>query len=180
MRQQGGIVSMKEIFNRRSVRTYTDQSISQEDILALLKAAMQAPSAGNQQPWDFIVIQEKQNLLQLKMILPYGKCLEQSPLAIVVCGNKNYQKFEYDFWVQDCSAAIQNLLLEAVYLDLGAVWLGCYPIEERVTKVQELLSLPSSVIPLGIISIGHPDTSPEPINRFKEERIHYENWKNNK
>ena len=82
---------MKEIFNRRSVRTYTDQSISQEDILALLKAAMRAPSAGNQQPWDFIVIQEKQNLLQLKMTLPYGKCLEQSPLAIVVCGNKNYK-----------------------------------------------------------------------------------------
>lgn len=167
---------MKTILERRSVRNYTEELVSMDDLTALLKAGMRAPSAGNAQPWEFIVIQKRQCLLELKNILPYGKCLEQAPLAIVVCGNKAYQKYEYDFWVQDCSASIQNILLEATYLQLGAVWLGCYPIEERVQQVQELLGLPKEIIPLGVVSIGHPKIIPAPIDTYKEERIHFEAW----
>lgn len=167
---------MKEIFERRSVRKYTNEPVSDEEITQLLKAAMRAPSASNQQAWEFIVIRDKNILLEITKFHPHAQMLDGAACAIVVCGNKAYTKSDYDFWVQDCSAATQNLLLEAVYLYLGAVWLSCYPNEERVKKLTKLLNLPEDVIPLNIISIGHPAEIPEPIDTFKEDRIHYNKW----
>ena len=167
---------MKEIMTRRSVRQYTDHQITPQEEEALLRAAMQAPSAGNEQPWEFLVVRERENMLKLTTGNPYSKMLEHAPMAIVVCGDTSLQRFPYDFWVQDCSAAVQNILIEAVHLGLGGVWLGTYPIEERVNGIKEAFSLPENIIPLAVLAIGQPLKQPEPADRFIPERIHRENW----
>ncbi|MBQ2327351.1 MAG: nitroreductase family protein [Clostridia bacterium] len=167
---------MKEIMNRRSVRQYTDHQITPEEETSLLRAAMQAPSAGNEQPWEFIVLRERENIMKLTVGNPYSKMLEHAPMAIVVCGDLSRQRFPYDFWIQDCSAAVQNILIEAVHLGLGGVWLGTYPIEERVKGIQQAFSLPENIVPLAVLAIGQPAKEPEPADRFIPERIHRENW----
>lgn len=170
---------MREILGRRSVREYMDQDIPQEEITRLLRAAMRAPSAVNQQPWEFVVLRDRSLMKQIIRFHPYAKMLEQAPCAIVVCGDKQRQPAHvaaYDFWVQDCSAATQNLLLEAVHLGIGAVWLGVYPIEERVKGVQELLGLPEHVVPLSVVSLGYPAQPPQPVDTYQPERVHWEQW----
>ena len=164
------------ILTRRSIRAYTDQPVAPELITQLLAAAMAAPSAGNQQPWQFVVITERGLLDALADLLPFGKMLKQAPLAIAVCGDMTAQTRE-GYWVQDCSAATQNLLLAAHALGLGAVWLGVYPREERVAGVRRLLAAPEQVIPLCLVSIGHPAEQREPANRYREERVHQNQWR---
>ncbi len=126
------------ILTRRSVRAYTDQPVSEELIHKLLVAAMSAPSAGNGQPWHFGVVTERTVLNSLAELLPFGKMLQQAPLAIVVCGETKGQPFD-GYWVQDCSAATENLLLAAHALGLGGVWLGVYPREDRAAGVKRIL-----------------------------------------
>lgn len=168
---------MKEIFERRSVRKYKDQPVSRGQIEQLLKAAMRAPSAVNQQPWEFMVIQDKAKMREIPGFHPYAKMLNEAACAIVVCGNLEKQVTgPYDYWVQDCSAATENLLLEAVHLGLGAVWLGVYPIPQRVKDVQECLGLPEHIVPLNIISLGWPEKAPEPVDTYRPERVHWEKW----
>lgn len=168
---------MKEIFNRRSVRNFTGETIAKDDIIQLLKAAMRAPSAVNQQPWEFIVIEDKSTLAKIMEIHPYAKMLDKVGCAIVVCGNKERFKSQHDYWVQDCSAATQNLLLEIVHLNLGGVWLGVYPNKDRVADIKQLLNLPEYITPLNIVAVGHPSKMPEPIDTFNPDRIHFEGWK---
>ena len=165
---------MKEIFERRSVRQYTEKELSQEVIENLLRAAMRAPSASNHQPWEFVVLRERAQIDRIPEIHPYAQMLKQATCAIVVCGNKQRQPTE--FWVQDCSAATQNLLLEAVHFGVGAVWLGVYPMEERTKAVQELLGLPEYIVPLNVISLGYPAQIPEPIDTYRPEFVHWEKW----
>ena len=167
---------MKEIFDRRSVRTYTDRDVTPQEEEKLLRAAMQAPSAGNEQPWEFIVLRDGEQMLKIEEGQQYATMLKTAPLAIVVCGNTECQRFPHDFWVQDCSAAIQNLLLEAVHLGLGGVWMGVYPVPERVENIKKVLSLPESVIPLGVIAIGQPAQQPQPADRYLPERVHRDRW----
>lgn len=167
---------MKEIFDRRSIRKYIDEAVSDEDLQKLLKAAMRAPSAGNEQPWEFVVLKERGNMLGIQKFHPYAGMLKQSAAVIVVCGSEERQKFPDAYWVQDCSAATQNILLEAQHLGLGAVWLGIYPLSDRVEGMKKLLDLPEHVTPLSAVSIGHPAESPEPIDSYDESRIHSEKW----
>lgn len=167
---------MEEIFRRRSVRHFTDMPVSEEDTLLLLKAAMQAPSAGNEQPWEFITIRDRGMMLKIVETQPYANALRESTLAIIVCGDTKKQKYPYDFWVQDCTAALQNILLEAVHLNLGAVWLGVYPIEERIANLSGKLGLPVNILPLGIVAVGHPVETPHPVDRFDAQRVHTEKW----
>ncbi len=167
---------MKEIFERRSVRTYTDRDITPDEEERLLRAGMQAPSAGNEQPWHFIVIRSRGTMQKINESQPYAKMLEKAPLCIAVCGDRRAQSFPFDFWVQDCSAAIQNMLLEAEHLGLGGVWLGVYPVPERVSNISALLGLPEDVLPLGLLAFGQPAGHPEPVDRFLPERVHKENW----
>jgi len=166
---------MNEIFKRRSIRQYLDKEVEKEKVEKLLKAAMAAPSAGNEQPWHFIVIKEREHLNRLAEIHPYASMLKEAPLAVAVCADLNEQKYE-GFWVQDCSAATENILLEAVNLDLGAVWLGVYPAEKRVKDIKEYLELPENVVPLSIISVGYPAGDKPGSGRFKPERVHYGSW----
>lgn len=166
---------MDSILKRRSIRKYKDIEVSNEIVEDLLKAAMAAPSAGNEQPWEFVVLRDKEIMKNITEIHPYSKMLLKSDVAIVVCGDEKKEVFK-GYWVQDCSAATENILLAAQDMGLGAVWLGVYPIADRVEKIQEILGLPSSVVPLSIVPVGYPDEEKTPGDRFDKTRIHYNGW----
>ena len=168
--------TLEAIRTRRSIREYTSQAIPDELVQELLAAAMQAPSAGNQQPWHFIVVAERKQLDALADVLPFGKMLHTAPLGIVVCTDTELEKYR-GFWVQDCSNATMNLLLAAHDRGLGAVWVGVYPVEDRVANLKQILGLPASVIPLSVVSLGYPLSTPEPpARRYRETRLHYNHW----
>lgn len=166
------------IFQRTSVRKYTDKQVTKEQIDLLMKAAMAAPSTKNVQPWDFVVIQKKETLLKITEIHNYSSMLKEAPLAIVVCGNKAKSSIEgiEEFWSQDCAAATENILLEATELGLGSVWLGVYPKNEVMKPLADLLMLPDYIIPFSIISLGYPKEEVQPKDKFNPQRIHYEKW----
>lgn len=167
---------MKEIFNRRSIRKFQDRPVEKEKILKLLHAAMQAPSSANQQPWEFLVVENKDTLKALSNTSPYAKPAEHCGVALVLMGNSDYFKAPGG-WVQDLSAAAQNILLEAVHLELGAVWLGVARAEERVDYLRRLFGLPENILPFAILAVGYPDGQKnEFMDRFKEERVHYEKF----
>lgn len=167
--------TIEAIQSRRSIRVFKDQPIEQEKVDTLLKAAMAAPSAGNQQPWHFILIDDKEVLSKVPSFHPYSGLLLKAPLAILVCGDPRLEKYE-GFWVQDCSAASQNILLAAHDLGLGAVWLGLHPIQERVDGMRELVHLPEIVVPLSLIAVGYPDEAKGSKNNFRKERIFYNSF----
>lgn len=167
---------MKNILNRRSIRKYTKKQVSDNNIDKLLKAAMAAPSAGNQQPWEFIVIKDKNTLSSIKKIKPSDYVmLDHAPVAIMVCGNLEREIYK-GYWSQDCSAATENILIATQSLELGAVWLGLYPEEYKISKIKNLIKLPEWIKPFSIISIGYPAEEKKPSKRFNRERIHYEKW----
>lgn len=164
---------IQTIFARRSIRKYTPEPVSEESIQTLLEAAMAAPSASNRKPWQFIVITERETLDALAESHRHGKMLFDAPLSIAVCGDLTEME---RFWVQDCSAATENLLLAATALGLGAVWLGVYPREERIRAVRKILSLPGHITPLNLIAIGHPAEEKQARTQFDRTRVHREKW----
>ena len=166
---------MKEIFERRSIRKYSKLPISDDDIEKLLRAAMAAPSAGNQQPWEFIIIKDKKLLTDITKVHPYSQMLKEASVAIVVSADLDKEK-HVGYWVQDCSAATENILIEAQHLGLGSVWLGVYPREGRVKGLKELLNLPVRVMPLSIVSLGYSEEKKEPSDRYDKLRIHINKW----
>lgn len=166
---------MNTILSRKSIRKYKDRKVSDDIVEELLRAGMQAPSAGNEQPWEFIVLRDKKIMKKITEFHPYSKMLLNTDVAIVVCGDKGKEKFK-DLWIQDCSAATENILIAAEDKGLGAVWLGVYPMEDRVDALKILLNLPDSVFPLSIIPIGYPDEQRETVSRFNKSRIHYDRW----
>lgn len=167
--------TMNSIIERRSIRKYKDQVVADEVITQLLKAGMYAPSAGNQQSWEFIVVKNKETLVRITEIHPYSQMLKEVSVAIVVCGNLQKEKYK-DYSVQDCSAATQNILLAAHAAGLGTVWLGVYPVADRINGVKEILGLPENIVPLSIIPIGYPAEKKEVPDRYNESYIHHEKW----
>ncbi|MDF2545920.1 MAG: nitroreductase family protein [Anaerosolibacter sp.] len=166
---------MNAILNRKSIRKFKDIKISDEIVEELLRAGMAAPSAGNEQPWEFIVLRDKEIMKKITEVHPYSKMLLNADVAIVVCGDEAKEVYK-GYWVQDCSAATENILIEVEDKGLGAVWLGVYPMEDRVEAIKHLLNLPASVIPLSIIPVGYPDEQRRPVDRFNKTRIHYDRW----
>lgn len=166
---------MNAIFTRRSIRKYKNEPISDEQLEILLKAGMSAPSAMNSQNWEFVIVRDKNHLSKLSTLNPYHQMLKDSALAIVVCGNTS-KILGDEYWIQNCSAATQNILIQANEMGLGAVWLGVAPYEEKMKKISDNLNLPDYVKPLGIISIGVPDEFKQPQNNFSLEKIHYEKF----
>ena len=142
---------MDEIFKRRSVRKFTDAPVEDEAVTQLLKAAMRAPSAGDEQPWEFIVLRDRETMIQVIDFHAYASMLRHAPCAIVVCGDVEKQRFEDDYWVQDCAAATENLLLEAVHLGLGAVWMALYPVKERVAGAKALFGITAVAIGVTLV-----------------------------
>lgn len=166
---------MSIIYLRRSVRKYQKKNVGDEIVTELLRAAMHAPSAGNAQPWHFIVIRSEEKKQKIAEVHPYASMVLQAPVAILVCADLNLEIYK-GFWVQDCSAATMNILLRAVELGLGAVWCGVYPNEERVEAFRKIFGLPEHVVPFSIVPVGYPAETLKPVDRFKPERIHYEAW----
>lgn len=167
---------METIFKRRSIRKYEDRPVEKEKIEKLLRAAMQAPSAVNQQPWEFIVVQDKDKLNKLSETSDYSKMVANSAVTFVLL-SRTEKMIVPGCVPQDMGAAAENLLLEAADLGLGAVWLGVASIKEREDYVGKLFNLPNSVKPFALISVGYPDDEKNHfIDRFDETRVHYESW----
>lgn len=163
------------LLNRRSIRKYTDQKISSQDINTMLKAAMYAPSAMNTQAWHFIVIEDKNILLNTLQSIPYAEMLKQSTAAILVCGDSSIEKNE-SWLLQNCSAVTQNILLSAFGLGIGSCWIGIQGMDEIVRNIKHQFKLPEKIVPVSLISLGYPDEVVKAEERFKEEKIHYNNW----
>ena len=171
---------LETIMTRTSIRQYTDQPVEKEKIEAMLRAGMAAPTAVNAQPWHFVVVSDKAKLGELAAANPRAGMLKSAPLAIVVCGDmtKAMEGKGRQFWIQDCSAATENILLAAHAQGLGAVWTALYPMDERLQPVSEALKLPDTLIPLCTVVIGYPAEQPEPKNKWKPENISYNEYGN--
>ena len=164
-------------FGRRSIRLYSSAAVSEAMVEKLLESAMAAPSAAGKDPWRFVVIRNRPTLLEISTALPNGQMLASAALGIAVCGDlQAAHDQQLSYLLQDCSAAVENLLLCAHILGLGACWLGVHPREQRVNALKRILSLPPSVIPVAAIAIGHPAESKEPRTRFNRGYVHVEKW----
>ena len=174
--------AIKAIMTRRSIRRFKGKAVEEKKIETLLRAAMQAPSAHNSQPWHFIVITERELLCAIPEFHPYAKMLLQAPAAILVCGDTRIEEsIEYNN--SNCSAATQNLLLSAHDLGLGAVWLGIHPRERRTEEIRRLLDIPRYITPIALVALGYAaeDKGPEekePEERFQPKRVHRNRWEN--
>ncbi|MGM9802986.1 MAG: nitroreductase family protein [Muribaculaceae bacterium] len=171
---------LNNIMTRTSIREYTDEKISEEQITQLLKAGMAAPSAGNKQPWQLIVIDDKNTKDAITANISPAQPAAKAPLVIVVCADTTltFPGDGHDYWIEDCSAVTQNILLAAHGMQLGAVWLGVYPQMNRCKFLSQLLSLPSTIIPLGMVAVGHPAENPAPKDKWDESKIHKNSWDN--
>lgn len=167
--------TLDAIKTRRSIRKFKPQLISREIIKELLEAAMFAPSAGNEQPWQFVVLDDRKILDEVPKICSTASMCRQSTTAVLVCGDATLEKYP-GFWVQDCSAAVENLLLAAHASGLGAVWVGVYPLNDRVEAFRRLLVLPPEITPFALVALGYPDEAPAAPERYREEKVHYNGW----
>ncbi len=170
-------IVLESIMTRSSVRTYSDEKVNKEFIEKMLRAGMAAPTAGNRQPWEFYVVQDTSIIKQMTKVSKYTAPMnDEAQLAIVVCGVPALSfPTEPTYWIQDVSAATENILLAAHGLGLGAVWCGVFPGEDRVETLRGMLDIPDHAIPFNIIMIGHPDTDPNIKDKWKPERVHYVN-----
>jgi len=165
------------IFHRRSIRAYRPDPIPEETVRDLLEAAMAAPSACCKDPWHFLVVTDPSMLRRISEGLPNGKMLATAPLGIVVCGDlEQAHGNELSYLLQDCSAAIENLLLAASALGLGACWLGVHPREDRIAHIRALFNLPENIVPVSAIAIGLPAEEKPPRTRYREEAVHRGKW----
>ena len=170
-------IVLNNIATRASVRQFTNQPVDKATLETIVRAGMAAPSAVNKQPWAFIIVTEKEALDNLQRVHPYAN-LKTATAAIIVCGDmgKALQSYGREYWIQDCSAATQNILLAAHALGLGAVWCGVHPDPKRVPEVSRVLGLPEDIIPLNIITMGYPASQTQPKDKWKPENIHYQRW----
>jgi nitroreductase len=164
------------IFSRRSIRIYDRKKLDKETITDLLKAAMAAPSASNSRPWEFVVVTDDTKIKFLRSKLKYGNY--NAPAIIIICGNTAIAQNEsaYKFWVQDCSAATENLLVAAAGLGLGTCWVASYPKEDVMSLLRETLDIPEDVYPLNLIFVGYPAEEKAPRTQYDETRVHWESY----
>lgn len=161
---------------RTSIRAYQDKDVEAEKVEKMLQAAMAAPTAGNKQPWRFVVIKDTNTLAAISEKFNTMKMAVKAPMAIVVCGNldETFKGEGVNYWVQDASAATENLLLAAHSMGLGAVWCGIAPLTERIEALKALLLMPDHIVPLNVVVVGYPAETPAPKDKWKPERIYYE------
>ena len=167
---------LHNILQRKSVRAYTDRAVSHEQLDTLIRAAMAAPTGRDMRPWHFIVLEGRHQLSPLAEQLPYAKMLAEAQAAVVVCGDMSVTDKEGNSsrnWTFDCSAATENLLLQAEAMGLGAVWTGVYPYDERIEAVKQALHLPDHLIPLNVIPIGYPKGDPQPKDKYDPAKVEY-------
>jgi nitroreductase len=164
------------ILKRRSIRRFEARPVEEEKITALLRAGMAAPSAVNSQPWEFVVVTEEPVLKKLRTVMEYGKMI--APLVIAPLGSPKVaaNPAGETYWVQDCVAAIENILIAAANIDLGAVWVGVYPRERKMAAVREILNIPADVYPLCLLHIGYPAEQKPATSKYKAERVHWQKY----
>ena len=163
---------LETIFTRRSIRKFTGEPIRDEDLKTILKAGFQAPSAHNYQPREYIVVRDKETIKKISEFHKYAKMLPKAGCGIIVCGNKDKQP-EMGFLIEDCSASIQNILLAAHGLGLGAVWCGLYSVEKLTEDMKDVLELPENIIPIGMVVVGVKDEEKVAIDRYDESKVHF-------
>lgn len=173
--------AIEAIMSRTSIREYTDEAISDADMETLLRAGMAAPSCCNIQPWHFIVIKDQSVRQQMTDSIGPAQPAAKAQAVIVVCGDMNIMnespvKDNTDYWVCDACAATENILIAANALGLGGVWMGVWPMTNRISKIQSILGLPDYIIPLDMIALGHPAEQPQPKDKWNPERIHQDRW----
>jgi nitroreductase len=165
------------IHSRKSVRNFTGEPVSKADLEKIVKAGMAAPSAVNMQPWSFVIVNERKKLDELAAGLPYAKMLTKAGAAIIVCtDSKAAANGSQDFAIIDASLAGENILLAVEAMGLGAVWTAAYPDQDRMKLVRKVLKIPEDIIPLNVIPIGHPTGEDKPKDKYKKEKIHWEQW----
>ena len=170
-------IVLENIATRSSVRQFTDRPVDKSTLETIVRAGMAAPSAMNKQPWAFVVVTEREVLDSLMNVHPYSN-LKTATAAVIVCGDmeKASNDFGREYWIQDCSAATENILLAAHALGVGAVWCGVYPNPNIQPEVKRVLGLPDGIIPLNIITMGYPAYEPQPKDKWIPENIHYQRW----
>ena len=168
---------IENIMTRTSVRSFTEQPVGRDTLDVLVKAGMAAPTAINSQPWAFVVVTEREVLDSLMAVHPYSN-LKTATAAIIVCGDmeRTIEGSGRDYWIQDCSAATENILLAAHAYGLGAVWCGVYPNPDRIPGVKRVLALPDAIMPLNIITLGHPSSDNAPKDKWNPSNVHYQRW----
>ena len=170
-------IILNNIFNRKSVREFTDEKVSHDDLETIIKAAMSAPSALNLQPWEFIVFDEEETLEFMTDLHEYSGMFKSATAGILVCGNMEKTIRDYEeLWIQDCSASTQNILLAIEALNLGGVWLGIYPIKERCQKLTDYFGLPENIIPFSVIALGHYSKNVESKDKYDPKKVHWNRW----
>ena len=169
--------TLNPIFERRSIRRFTEQSVDDAAIDDLLHAAMAAPSAVARDPWHFVVVRDAGMRNRMADALPNGQMLRHAPAGILVCGDLvRAHGGELSYLLQDCSAAVENLLLAASMLELGACWLGVHPRPERIATMRALFRLPDPVLPVAVVAVGYPAEEKEARTRFRAGAVHRERW----
>lgn len=168
---------LSDIFARRSIRKYEPKEVGDDLVRDLLEAAMAAPSAVAKDPWDFVVVRDRDMLARIAAGLPNGKMLANAAVGVIVCGDpQRAHDGQLSYLLQDCTAAIENLLLAAGMLGLGACWLGVHPREERLVHIRSLLKIPERILPVAAIALGWPAESPPPRTRYRHDAVHREAW----
>lgn len=167
--------TIEAIHTRRSIRKFADGPVTEDELRTLLEAAMTAPSAGNAQPWQFVVVTERDLLDRVPDFHAYAAMCRQAPAAILVCGDPSREKYE-GYWPQDCAAATQNLLLAAHAQGLGAVWTGIHPDAAREAGARELFGVPEDVVPFALVPLGRPAQPAGRKSRYDDSRVHWERW----
>lgn len=163
------------IFTRRSIRNYTSEEISNENLELILKSAMYAPSAMNLQPWHFIVFDKKEIFEKIITAIPHAEMIRTASKCILVCGDSSKEKNE-SWLIQNCSAAIQNILLASHSLGIGSCWIAIHGMDEIVEKVKKEFALPSEIVPVALISLGYPNEIVNAEDRFDYKKIHFNGW----
>jgi len=172
---KGNMKVQEALLNRRSIRKYKDQKISKEDIDKILKSAMYAPSAMNLQAWHFVVIDDREILIETVKSIHYAEMLKQSAVAILVCGDASIEKNE-SWLLQNCSASTQNILLSAHGLGIGSCWVAIHGMDDVYKNIKGQFKLPEDIVPVSLISLGYPDEQVTTEERFKEDKIHCNRW----
>jgi len=168
--------TLEAINTRRSIRKFVLREIPDEAVTKILQAGMCAPTAGNQRPWQFIIIKRREMIDRIIEINPYTKqMLPDVPVTIMVCFDRNLEKYE-NRWQMDCANATLSMLLAAHSMGYGGLWLEIYPVEERIEKIRESFGIPESVVPFALVTVGHAAEDKPPSDRFEQSKIHYDNW----
>lgn len=170
--------TINTIMSRKSVRSFTSDTVSIDILNTIVKAAMAAPTAVNMQPWAFVVVNNRETLDKLAEELPYAKMLFEATAAIIVCAipKESIENNSLEYSILDCAAASENILLAVESFGLGAVWTAVYPDTKRIEFVRSFLNIPNDIIPVNIIPIGYPSGENKPKDKYKPEKIHWNKW----